>query len=231
MKDVKYQYFIAICVLFIGGIYFTVSKDQTTGESKPSEFNSISKYPDRKLAQSKPDGAIESNEKNRKKLNDIILKSPALVARSRRVSNSRTIKTSNLVSIGEFKFLKNLRAIPNTPSNREMFPDAEVKLGHLLVSSEFAQDSLSTVYNDEYKTKGIFTKVIKIKLKSDSLSLLEEELRDFSYEIRSSHPHLNIYNLKFDNDLSTIEAYDFLKNKAFIKRSSIEVLYFERTSK
>ena len=230
MNKIKYQYFLVITILFIGALYFTHSEDTSVvDEVEPQQIPPNYLVPKRSLAQSNtPDKVKTVVRKN------IIRKKIAMAFKvpSERSVSSYTNRKFKSFTVGDYNFVKNLRAIKNTKENRDLYPNAQAKLGHIFVKGNSLEpESLSIVINPDGGALGIFTKQIKLKLADNAIDVVENELADFNYKVTTSYPHISIYHLKFDTDQEVLEAYDFIKNRPYIKRSSIEVIYYERGAK
>jgi hypothetical protein len=227
VNKIKYQYFLVVTVLFIGALYFTHSEDTSVVDDKePQKIPQNYLRAKRTVAQSLEPNKVKTV--SLKKIQRKKIARPLMVPSERSISSSNHRKYKRVV-LGDYNFVKNLRAIKNTKDNRDLYPNAQAKLGHLFVEGDsFDSQSLSIVVNPQDGVLGIFTKQIKLKLNRDSIGAVESDLAGFNYNIETSYPHLSIYHLKFDTDQEVLEAYDLIKSRPYIKRSSIEVIYYER---
>jgi hypothetical protein len=149
--------------------------------------------------------------------------------------NRKVFKGKNLSSHkSEYKILDNFFALPFSKENHKKYPDAEIKLNHLII--EVASDTLTVpvgalkvTQNRDSGAIGIMTGVLKVKLKDFSLN---HELFDHSdYTTESSYDYISLIHYKFDDIDLVLKENDRLKNHPNVSRVSLEILEFSRHSR
>lgn len=151
--------------------------------------------------------------------------------RSYKFDSTNPSQRSDFISgVSKYKFLDNLYAIKNNNDNRSRFPDAEIKLGYLIVHSDTAiADSLAVVENAQTGHLGIFTGIIKAKLKS--MNDVDFIISHGRYEVVNTYEHINLVQYRIDDIVLAVKTNKSLQGDPRIIRASLEILEYARANR
>ena len=130
--------------------------------------------------------------------------------------------------VGNYKFLDFFYAIANTEENRKIYPEAQIKLGYIIVESETPiTDALAVVENADTGHLGIFTGILKVKLKD--MQDVDQVIEHNQYEIEITHDHISLVQYRIDDIALALKTHEELTSNPKVKRVSLEILEYQRT--
>ncbi len=137
---------------------------------------------------------------------------------------------------GGYVILENVYAIKKSIESAVLFDGAEIKNNHYIIESEEPiEGALPVVENTESGNLGIFIGVLKIKVKDFKMiydMIDEPNLSDQNIVYRVNEiPEISSGHFYFTRPLEAKSVYEKLFNHENIKRISLEVLEFARTTK
>ena len=224
-------------VLLILGIYFypKSKKDEVNGRGrKLSEFNQQAKEVEgnlksyakrsiasvkkaheiRKIAQVMPHKMFKEDIKKKSKQ----MKEGGYKYRS--ISPTQGPDFDN--GLGQYKFLDHFYALKNTPENQQRYPDAQEKLGFLIIESELPIEGLAVVENADTGNLGIFTGILKVKL--HSMQDVDFIIDHNQYQVGETYDHINLVQYQIDDVALAIKTHKKLQTHPKVIRASLEIL-------
>ena len=240
-------------VIVLGVVYFSENHEQTnfrkySGITNSQNLKASVVSTDSKLNRSKLNKHVTSNTRvpaQRKSFDPINARALKADLLARERSRQRTVDPDGLkyeslrpeqkmdfenTTGASYKRLKGFYAVKKTTENIEQYPHAEVKLGYLIIQSdEEIPDSKAVVENADSGALGIFTGVIKVKLRS--LSDKRQILPHQDYHVAKVYDHISVVLYEFDSYDLTLESLEFFRSHSGVKRANIEVLEYVRKEK
>jgi len=137
---------------------------------------------------------------------------------------------------GEYVFLDNIYAVKKTPDSTLIYDGADIKNGHFIVESEDPiDDAFPVVENTDTGNLGIFIGVLKLTVRDFKLlygMVDEPNLSDRNVVFRVDEiPEIKAGYFYFSRPMEATEVYEKLFNHENVKRISLDVLEYERSSK
>ena len=129
-----------------------------------------------------------------------------------------------------YKKLAGFYAVKKTADNEDSYAGADYKLGYFIVASETPITGASVVVeNSDTGALGIFTGIIKVKLKD--LNEARQILSHQDYEVSKIYDHISVVFYQFDDFDITLNSLAEFREHPGVKRANIEVLEYVRREK
>lgn len=232
----KNKIIISISVIALVGVYIWSGPDADNSSRTSFEFNNaksnalsrtISSAPSRSVVRPVGTGKRQykikaiSKFESRSKKSKIALKNIKYKQDSE--GNFSTIKTAEK----SYLLLENYYAIKLNDSNRAAYPNAPVKLAHLLVNElQRPPGALHIVENQETSRLAIFTGVISVKLKD--FSMADSLITDVFYEVSNYYENIDVVHYQLSSFEDVMRVYSRLQSNSNVMRVKIELLEYSR---
>lgn len=140
------------------------------------------------------------------------------------------LKSDFINGVSRYKFLDFFYAIKDTPENRKLYPNFEAKLGFIIVQSEVPiTGSLPVVENEQTGHFGVFTGIIKAKLKD--MNDAEFVIVHNNYQIVQRYDYIRLVQYQIDDVALAIATHQNLLQNPKVERSSLEILEYARSGR
>ena len=129
-----------------------------------------------------------------------------------------------------YKKLAGFYAVKKTADNEDLYAGADYKLGYFIIKSDTPVAGASVVVeNSDTGALGIFTGIIKVKLKD--LNEARQILSHQDYEVSKIYDHISVVFYQFDDFDITLNSLAEFREHPGVKRANIEVLEYVRREK
>jgi hypothetical protein len=130
-------------------------------------------------------------------------------------------------STSSYKFLDHFYAIKDSPENRKNYPEHQEKLSYLIVKSQTpVLESLPVVENENTGHLGVFTGILKVKLKdiNDSDFIIGHN----NYQVVKRYEHIHIAHYHIEDVALAISTHQTLLQNPKVLRATLEILEYSR---
>jgi hypothetical protein len=239
--------FVSLSALIIGiSYYFSTDRKKELHSSYRHHFTDKEKKEFKKNSLKSADSTFKSERSKERKLAQVDQETISIAnpnrkkeefkeeysLRGRENISRATREPSSKIVYGDgkgnvYKLLDDYYAVKKTNQNANDYPDSELRLGYFIVSKDNApSDALRVMENAQTGRAAIFTGLIKVKLAD--ISLADNLVRDFDYEILYQYDHISLVMYKFNSFEETMAAKKTIDTNPNVKRATIELLEYER---
>lgn len=126
-----------------------------------------------------------------------------------------------------YSILKGEYYLPNTSKNRAKYPNGLIQDTFIKIKSSKKLSADSVLQNKSSKNFSLFKRVVKFQVKDEMGADLLNDLKGFEFTDINELSMINHkYTLKFKTPEEAFKAYSLIKEKFYLKWSSVDVFEF-----